>query len=191
MPKVKYHYDPKTLSYLPIENSTPLRISNFLLFLLSSAIFGAVLLFALINTRWLNTPTEIVQERELKNYELQFDILNRRLAQIESVMENVEDRDNNLYRVYFEASPIPEAQRRVGFGGVNRYKGLEGYANSELIVNTTKRIDVLTKQIVVQSQSLAEIEELAKDKEALLASIPSIQPVRNEDLIRMASGYGY
>ena len=179
MPKVKYHYDPKTLSYLPIENSTPLRISNFLLFLLSSAIFGAVLLFALINTRWLNTPTEIVQERELKNYELQFDILNRRLAQIESVLENVEDRDNNLYRVYFEASPIPEAQRRVGFGGVNRYKGLEGYANSELIVNTTKRIDVLTKQIVVQSQSLAEIEELAKDKEALLASIPSIQPVRN------------
>ncbi len=89
MPKVKYHYDPKTLSYLPIENSTPLRISNFLLFLLSSAIFGAVLLFGLINTRWLNTPTEIVQERELKNYELQFDILNRRLAQIESVLENV------------------------------------------------------------------------------------------------------
>ncbi|CAI8214835.1 MAG TPA: peptidase M23 [Flavobacteriaceae bacterium] len=191
MPKVKYYYDPKTLSYLPIENSTPLRISNFLLFLVSSTIFGAILLFILLNTSWLSTPTEIVQQRELNNYELQFDILNRRLMQIESVLENVEDRDNNLYRVYFEASPIPEAQRRVGFGGVNRYKELEGFDNSDLIVNTTKRIDVLTKQIVVQSQSLAEIEELAKDKEDLLEAIPSIQPVRNEDLIRMASGYGY
>ena len=191
MPKVKYYYDPNTLSYKPIQNSTPLRISNLLLFLMSSAIFGAVLLFVLLNTDWLNTPTEMVQARELKNYELQFDILSRRLGQLESVLENVEDRDNNLYRVYFEASPIPEEQRRVGFGGVNRYRDLEGFNNSEIIVNTTKRIDVLTKQIVVQSQSLAEIEELAKDKEALLEAIPSIQPVRNEDLIRMASGYGY
>ncbi len=191
MPKIKYYYDPKSLEYKQIETSTPVRISNFILFLLSSAIFGTVMLFVLLNTAWLNTPTEIIQAREINNYELQFDILNRRLAQIESVLDNVEDRDNNLYRVYFEASPIPEAQRRVGFGGINRYKELEGFSNSDLIINTTKRIDVLTKQIVVQSQSLAEIEELAKDKEALLEAIPTIQPVRNEDLIRMASGYGY
>ena len=67
-------------------------------------------------------------------------------------MVNVADRDNNLYRVYFEASPIQEEQRKMGFGGVNRYKELEGYDNSKLIVNTTKRLEVLTKQVVVQSR---------------------------------------
>ena len=136
-------------------------------------------------------PTEIIQARELKNYELQFEILNKKLEQIESVMTNLEDRDNNLYRVYFGANPIPENQRRAGFGGINRYKALEGYNNSDLIINTSKRLDILKKQLAIQSISLDEIELLAKRKEELLASIPSIQPIRNQDLKRMASGYSY
>ena len=83
----------------------------------------------------------------LKNYELQFDILNKKLTQLEAVVSNVEERDNNLYRVYFEASPIPEEQRRAGFGGVNRYRDLEGYDNSELIINTAKRLDILQNKL--------------------------------------------
>ena len=38
--------------------------------------------------------------------------------------------------------------------------------------------------------SLDEIKVLAEEKEKLLATIPAIQPVKNEDLTRMASGYG-
>ncbi|MDB4612747.1 M23 family metallopeptidase, partial [Flavobacteriaceae bacterium] len=148
-------------------------------------------LLILLNSDWINTPAEMAQKRLIQNYELQFDILNKKLTQIESVVDNIEERDNNLYRVYFEASPIPEAQRRAGFGGVNRYKDLEGYDNSELIINTSKRLDILSKQTVVQSRSLDEIERLASNKAALLEAIPSIQPIKNKDLTRMASGYGY
>ena len=83
---------------------------------------------------------------------------------MESVLNNIEDRDNNIYRVYFEASPIPEEQRKAGFGGVNRYKDLEGFDNSDLIINTTKKIDILTKQLVIQSKSLDEILNLLKKK---------------------------
>ena len=191
MAKVKYYYDQDTLSYRPIESSKTLKISNFILFLISSILFGIAALFVFLNTDFVSTPTEIVQAREIENYELQFNILNRKLIHIESVLANIEERDNNLYRIYFEASPIPEAQRKVGFGGVNRYKDLEGFDNSELIINTTKKLDVLMKQTVVQSKSLDEIERLAVDKEELLEAIPSIQPIKNEDLKRMASGYGY
>jgi murein DD-endopeptidase MepM/ murein hydrolase activator NlpD len=105
-------------------------------------------------------------------------------------LANVADRDNNIYRVYFEANPIPEEQRKAGFGGINRYKNLEGFDNSKLIIESNKRLDVLQKQIVVQSKSLDEIAVLAEEKEKLLAAIPAIQPVSNEDLTRMASGYG-
>jgi murein DD-endopeptidase MepM/ murein hydrolase activator NlpD len=191
MAKVKYYYDQETLSYRPLESGKALKISNFILFLLSSLFFGILMLLLLLNTEAFNTPKEVLQSRELENYELQFDLLNRKLSQIEDVLVNIEDRDNNLYRVYFEASPIPEEQRRVGFGGVNRYKMLEGYDNSNLIIGTTKRLEILTKQLVIQSRSLDEIESLAKSKEDLLKTIPSIQPIHKDNLKRMASGYGY
>jgi len=191
MSKVKYYYDPESLSYRPIKFTNKNRISRIVLFLFSSFFFGSIILLLLLNSDVINTPSEIAQKRTLKNYELQFDILNKKLTQLEAVVSNVEERDNNLYRVYFEASPIPEEQRRAGFGGVNRYKDLEGYENSELIINTAKRIDILTKQTVVQSRSLDEIERLAENKAALIEAIPTIQPVKNEDLTRVASFFGY
>jgi murein DD-endopeptidase MepM/ murein hydrolase activator NlpD len=191
MSKVKYYYDPETLSYRPIEITNKKRISNVVLFILASFVFGLSSLLILLNSDRINTPAEISQKRDLENYELQFEILSKKLNQIEAVVENIEERDNNIYRVYFEASPIPEEQRRAGFGGVNRYKNLEGYDNSDLIINATKRLDVLSKQTVVQSRSLDEIERLAANKAELIEAIPSIQPIKNQDLTRMASGYGY
>ena len=191
MSKVKYYFDAETLSYRPIKATNINRIINFLLFVLSSFSFGLICLLILLNSDILNTPSEIAQKRTIQNYELQFDILNKKLSQLETVVANVEERDNNLYRVYFEASPIPEEQRYAGFGGVNRYRDLEGYDNSELIINTTKRLDILTKQTVVQSRSLDEIERLAANKSELIAAIPTIQPIKNKDLTRVASGFGY
>lgn len=191
MSKVKYYFDPETLSYRPIEITNKKRLSNFILFLLASFAFGLSSLLIFLNINWINTPSEISQKRALDNYELQFNIFDKKLKQIETVIANIEERDNNIYRVYFEASPIPEEQRKAGFGGVNRYKDLEGYENSELIINTAKRLDILSKQTVVQSRSLDEIERLATNKAELIEAIPSIQPVKNQDVTRMASGYGY
>ena len=191
MSKTKYYFDSDNLEFVPIKRSLTNRIYRLSLFLISSVIFGAFITVLLFNTDFVDTPKEIVQEREIDNYELQLKVLNKKLEQVESTLANIEKRDNNLYRVYFEASPIPEDQRRAGFGGVNRYDYLEGFENSDLIVNTTERLDVLTKELVIQSKSLDEIELLAKNKESLLSSIPSIQPVNSSDLRRMASGYGY
>ena len=113
MSKVKYYYDQETLSYLPIKVTNKNRVSNIILFTLASIFFGITGLLILLNSDVINTPSEIVQKRSLKNYELQFEILNKKLTQLEAVVSNVEDRDNNLYRVYFEASTIPEEQRKA------------------------------------------------------------------------------
>jgi len=74
---------------------------------------------------------------------------------------------------------------------VSRYNDLDGYENSELIKETHQQVDQIAKQLAIQSKSLDEIATLAKEKESLLAAIPAIQPVRNEDLKRMASGFGF
>jgi murein DD-endopeptidase MepM/ murein hydrolase activator NlpD len=191
MSKTKYYFDSENLEFVPIKRTLLQRFYRLSLFLISSVIIGSFITIVLLNTDFIDTPKEIVQAREINNYELQLRVLNKKLDQVESTLANIEDRDNSLYRVYFEASPIPMEQRRAGFGGVNRYTYLEGYDSSDLIVNTTERVDVLTKELVIQSKSLDEIELLAKNKESLLTSIPSIQPVNMSDLKRMASGYGY
>lgn len=191
MSKVKYYYDPDTLSYRKIEAKKSKRYRNLLFFVLGAALFGFLGLLFLLNTNLINTPRELSLQREVQNYELQFEILDKKMDQIENVLANIEDRDNNIYRLYFEANPIPEEQRKAGFGGINRYKSLEGFNNSEIIIDASKRLDVIQKQMVIQSKSLDEIAKLAEEKEKLLAAIPAIQPVRNEDLKRMASGFGW
>ncbi|GAA3781370.1 M23 family metallopeptidase [Corallibacter vietnamensis] len=188
MSKVKYYYDSETLSYRKIERKKRRTFKFAAMFILAAALFG--FLFVFIASQYVESPKERALKRELANMQLQYQLLNKKMDEAQTVLSSIEDRDNNIYRLYFEANPIPEEQRKAGFGGVNRYKNLEGFDNSKLIIESNKRIDILQKQIVVQSKSLDEIAELAKEKEKLLAAIPAIQPVRNEDLTRMASGYG-
>ena len=135
------------------------------------------------------SPNERAQNRELENLKFHYELLSKRMEEGTSILRQLQERDNNIYRTYFEANPISDEQRRAGFGGVNRYKYLEGFDNSIVITKLTKDIDVLSKQLVVQSKSLDEIVSLAKEKSKMLASIPAILPVKLEDLTRMASGY--
>ena len=189
--KTKYYYDHKTLSYRKIEKTKGTQLRNILAFLSASIFFGIISLLVLLNSSIINTPTELSQAREISNYKFQFDLLNKKIEQLNIVLEDIELRDNNVYRVLFETNPIPSEVRKAGFGGINRYENLEGFDNSKLVIETTKKIEILTKQIVIQSKSLDEIERLATDKEKLLSAIPSIQPIKNNDLTRMASGFGY
>ena len=191
MAKVKYYYDSDTLSYRKIEHKKGKKIKIFLLSLLGILLSGFLLLIIYLNIPFILSPKEKALKRELVNMELQFELLNKKMGQAQKVLSELEERDNAIYRVYFEANPISEEQRKAGFGGINRYKNLEGFDNSNLIINTSKKIDILTKQIVIQSKSLDEIAILAEEKEKLLKAIPTIQPVKNQDLTRMASGYGY
>ncbi|APG65495.1 peptidase M23 [Tenacibaculum todarodis] len=188
MAKVKYYYDAETLSYRKIE------VKKSVLYRKTIFGFMAVLLIAFFGfigfSQFLMSPNERAQKHELDNLMLQYQVLNKRMEESSNVLGQLQERDNNIYRTYFEANPIPEEQRKAGFGGVNRYKHLEGFDNSTMIKELTKNVDVLSKQLVVQSKSLDEIVQLAKEKEKMLASIPAIQPVKKEDLTRMASGFG-
>ena len=142
-------------------------------------------------TPFFESPKEKELKRELEYVKLNEELHAKKIEQLDKILKEIQDRDNNIYRLYFEVNPIPEEQRKAGFGGVNRYKALEGFDNSEMIIDVTKNMDILSKQLYVQSKSLDEIVKLAENKEKLLAAIPAIQPVKKEDLTRMASGYGW
>ena len=145
----------------------------------------------LIYTSFFDSPKEKQLRREIANLELQYKVLNGRMNQASAVLLEMREKDDDIYRVIFEAEPIPSSVRNAGFGGVNRYRNLEGFENSNLIIETTSKLDKLTKQLVVQSRSFDEVIDLAKSKEKMLASIPAIQPVANEKLKRVASGFNW
>ena len=191
MAKVKYYYDAENLAYRKIQPRRGRKIAYIALWLLSSALFGVIGFLILVNTSLLDTPKDRMQRRELENLKFRYSLLNKKMKHVEEVLHEVAERDNSLYRVYFNADPIPFEQRKAGFGGVNRYKDLEGFDNSELLISTSKRMDVITKELVIQSKSLDEIYKLASSKEKLLAAIPAIQPIKTEQMTRMASGFGY
>jgi len=188
MTKAKYYYDNKTLSYRRIKLSNTDKIKNVFLFLIGSAFTGLIMIF--IFFQFFDSPKEKILNREIKQLNTQYKAIQEKLTQVELVLDDIQQRDDNIYRVIFEADPISKSIRKAGYGGVNRYENLTGYNNSELVISTTKKIDQITKQLYIQTKSFDEIIDLLKNKKAMLASIPAIQPVSNKDLSRMASGYG-
>lgn len=191
MAKVKYYYDSEKLAFHRIRPKSSKRIVNILLFILSAAAFGLLGLFVLINANILATPKEKMLEREVAEFKTNYTLLNKKIDLIAEVLDELEVRDNEIYRAYFNTAPIPEEQRRSGLGGLNRYKEFKNLQNDKLLRLTTEKVDVIAKQTAIQSRSLDDIINLAKGKEKLLAAIPAIQPVKNESLKHMASGYGY
>lgn len=186
--KTQYRYNPKTLIYEKVRIGFRKRLLRFLSYIVTGLVFAsAVMVFAY---SYLDSPKEKQLKRENAQLKLQYEMLNKKLEQFSVVLQDIQERDDNIFRVIFEAEPIPENIRKAGFGGVNRYKHLEGFENSELVIETTKRLDNIAKQLYIQSKSFDDVFALAKQKEQMLASIPAIQPVSNKDLTRMASGFG-
>jgi len=189
MPKTKYKFNHETLSYDKIRlglKQTFLRLLGiFVASLFLAGIYGIIFAFV------FDSPKEKALKRELEQLTLQYDLMNREMDNVEKVLGHLQETDDNLYRTIFEAEPVPSSYREGGIGGVNRYAELEGFSNSELVIETAKRLDKIRKKIYIQSQSFDELIAYAKEKEEMLSCIPAIQPLSNKDLKRTASGFGY
>jgi murein DD-endopeptidase MepM/ murein hydrolase activator NlpD len=189
MAKTKYIFNEEQQTYVPIKRKAGQHIIRVVLFV-STALALATLIFVLSFTLF-TSPREKILERELAQYKLQFEIMNGRLDQMQKLLDELADKDDNIYRVIFEAEPIPDAIRKAGFGGADRYAKLKGYSNSELLINTAKKLDKIASEIYVQSKSYEEVYRLAREKEKMLRSIPAIQPVKINDIKRISSYFGY
>lgn len=189
MAKVKYRFDHKTLSYDKIVLSGKQKFYRFLTYFTATLIIAVI--YNLIFIVFFDTPKEKGLIRENQQLATQYKILNNRFDLVEKTLEDLQKRDDNIYRVIFEAEPIPPSVRSAGFGGTNRYIDLQGYKNSELVTETAQRLDKITKQLYVQTKSYDEVIELAKNKERMVACVPAIMPIANNDLRRTASGWGW
>jgi murein DD-endopeptidase MepM/ murein hydrolase activator NlpD len=188
MSKVKYKFNKKSLTFDRVQTTFRKRLLYFFTHLSTGVVFAAVVLILAYN--FLDSPKERAQKREIEQMKLQFQILNDQLDKVTKILDDLQDRDDNIYRVIFEAEPIPNSIRSAGIGGIDKYEALKGYSSSDLIVETETTMDRILSRLYVQSKSYDEVFSLAKNKEKMLSSIPAIQPVNNKDLRRIGSYFG-
>ncbi len=181
-------YNQKTLTYERVYPSFKQKMFGVIRHLSIGIVIGVGLFFGI--TYLFESPLERQLRKENKLLQTQYEVLSLRLNSALEVLDDIQERDENLYRAIFQAESIPISVRKSGFGGVDRYEHLTSLSNPDLVISTTRKMDMLSKQLYVQSNSLNELVDIGKSQEERLKCIPAIQPVSNKDLTRLASGYG-
>ena len=185
MNKNKYIFDKTTLSFK--RNNRRTKIKRFILLFTSSLILSFIM-FSLAD-KLHESPKEKKLKKDVVLLQHELHQLNSKISNLDKIMLNIQERDENIYRVIFETNPIPEEIRKAGFGGSKKYLEMSKYENYDVIIELNKKIDILTKQIYIQSKSFDELETLVEDKNNMLSSIPAIQPVSKNNCY-LASGFG-
>lgn len=185
----KYVFNPETLSYDKITESASDRVGRGFVFLLTTFVFALIIVVLIYY--FFGSPKERMQAREIEYLKLQYEILNDRLDDVELLVEDLQQRDDNVYRAIFEAEPIPSSVRKSGFSRADRYGALYGYKNSDIVVNVAQRIDLIASQMYYQSKSYDEVFEMARNKSQMLACIPAIIPVKESQIRQISSYFGY
>ena len=189
MAKVKYRFNPESLSFDRVRVGIKAWLLKAFTFFTASIVIWII--YTIIFSYFFDSPKEKKLIRDNEELKINLKLLSNKSDQLSKVLEDMQQRDDNIYRVIFEMEPIAKSVREAGFGGTNRYEELERLTNSDLIIKTSSRLDVLSKRMYIQSKSYDDIIEKALNKEQMLACLPAIQPVSNENLSRTASGYGW
>ena len=188
MRKVYYIYNPKTRTYDRIYPTMRQRVMSYLrrLFVGMGLGAGSFIVLLLI----FGSPSEKDLRMENSRLQAQYHILSSRLDESLQVMKGLQQRDDKLYRVMRQADPVADALRTPSYNKTNRYEDLMELPSAKLVVNTTQKMDLLERQLYIQSKSFDEVLALCKKHDEMLECIPAIQPVSNKDLKQTASGYG-
>jgi murein DD-endopeptidase MepM/ murein hydrolase activator NlpD len=186
--KIKYHFNPESLSFERIQKSAIDWIKQLLLHGFSGLSMG--LLFFVIYLNFFETPETKKYREETERLETQYKLLQQKDKQVQSVLTDLQQRDDNLYRAILQAEPISKEVREGSYGNTNRYAEFEDMDNKELVTYTTEEVDRLSKMAYTQSKSYDALMEMVRNQEHRKLCIPAIMPVLNRDMKTMASGYG-
>jgi murein DD-endopeptidase MepM/ murein hydrolase activator NlpD len=189
MKKIKYYYNTNTLRYEKLE--VPLRVKLLRIFGFIAAALVTAALISYFAFQFVGSPNEKLLRMQNERLKDRYTSLNAKARGLEKQMEELEKRDNDVYRAIFEASPIPDSARAKQMEDAKEIATIEGMANNELFSSLVNTLNLLGSRVKVQDNSYKQIDGLIKNKEQLLSHTPAIQPVSNKDLNRIASGFGY
>lgn len=184
---IYYIYNPETDNFERVFPSIKGRIWGFLRIGCLSLLIGIGLYFVIFYS--FEAPTEQNLRKENAILKSQYNILNRRLDNSLKVMANIQNRDDNFYRVMMQMDPVGYGQRLAGLDNEKRYRELQNTPDAGLVRLLTQRLDLFERQLYAQSLSFDQLKETASKQKDKLAHIPSVIPINIKDFT-MSSGYG-
>jgi murein DD-endopeptidase MepM/ murein hydrolase activator NlpD len=188
MTKQKFRYNPQTLTFDHVDISLQNKLTKLAIRFLFSIIIAAII--GLTYSYFFDTPKEKILKRENAELALKFELFEKKVVEAGKTLEEIQNRDNRIYRSIFEVDTIASTLRLGGIGGSNHYSGFEGMINADLLTRTATLLDQVTWKVYIQSKSFDEIISLAKNKEQMILSIPAIQPVSINELSRISDYFG-
>jgi len=189
MKKIKYFYNTHTLRYEKLV--TPLRVKLLRIFSFLAVAFVTSVIISYFAFQFVGSPSEKLLRAENERLKYRYQDLDREVDEIQQQMKELENRDNAVYRSIFEADPIPDSARAQAIDRRKEIKKVEGMRDNELLRSIQTSLNTLANRIAAQKKSYNELTVLVNNKEKILAATPAIQPVSNQDLNRIASGFGY
>ena len=191
MARIKYYYDTETCKYERVRTKKSDVILNALGIVMLTLVMAVGLLF--LYSSYFESPKELLLKNEVKELEFYYGKLNTEVESLNAILNSIEQRDDNIYRVVLGAEPISKSIRNAGVGGADRYADIreKDIAHNDLVVALHEKVDKLRRKLYIESKSQDEVVQKAENKEKLFAAIPAIQPISNKQLLALASGFGY
>lgn len=193
MARIKYYYDTETCKYERVKVKTSDVILNALGILSLTIAMAAGLLTLYLYSNFFESPKELILKNEVKELEFYYQKLSKDVVRLSSILDNIEHRDDNIYRVVLGAEPIEKSVRHAGIGGAERYSEIKDkdLAHEDLVIALNEKVDLLRRKLYIESKSQDEVVSMAEKKEKLYAAIPAIQPISNKQLLALSSGFGW
>lgn len=189
MPEHNKKYDEKAYTCTEDNKKSSTKVFSTLKYLGVGLIFSTLTYFVVFS--FIDTPKEIMLQREIEQYDKIFHSMNEEINDINIVLKDIQLRDTSIYRLMLKADPVSETFSEGGIGGRDVSQQYEGLSNKDILIEINSKIDVLTSKVKAQEQSLGELYGIAVDKDKQLSCIPAIKPVRDLETRRIASYYGY
>jgi len=188
MKKIKYHFNTHTLRFDKVEVPLKVRLLRLFGFVATSIVTGVVIVAILF--QYIDSPKEKLLRQQNEIYKANYSVIQDRVRRLELQMTELESRDNEVYRSIFESSPIPDSARLKDIEALKEVRMIQNLSSTQLLTNLITQLNNLSVRSAFQDKSYVEVSVMVKNKEKLLRAIPAIQPLSNNNLNRIASGFG-
>jgi len=186
MARSQFKFNPEDLNFDKLDDSLGARVWRIAIYV--AAILVIAILLNVTYSLFFDTPRERQIRRENESLLEQYEALSERKRVVDTVMQEVQQIDKDIYRVIFETEPVkPE----MNPGNNLNYQNLLYASNEEIVTFTADRLD----SMISRDKSTASMYDVlmikGENRLDMLPAIPAIQPIENRDLTLIASGYGH
>jgi murein DD-endopeptidase MepM/ murein hydrolase activator NlpD len=188
MAKIQYRFNPETLTFDIVAIPLKTRFAKGFVTFLVGFVIASV--FMVIYGLFFDTPKSHNLRRQNADLRVKYDLLNKRFDETDRILTDLQERDNKVYRSIFELDIIPEQVREAGSSSSEKYASFSGYENSDILIGSSEKLEILIRKAYQQSKSFDQVAMLAKSKEKMMLCVPAINPVALKGRLRVMENFG-